>query len=104
MMSDRILGERYRVPLCPYLVVGNRRLVKIENGQITVLAEDFVPYVTGKSYQVKIAAQGSSLQVSIDGSPVFSVNDSSHSSGTVALYSCANAGSYFDDILVEGLS
>ncbi|MDT8302960.1 MAG: hypothetical protein RQ760_15875, partial [Sedimentisphaerales bacterium] len=43
-----------------------------------------------------------SLQVSIDGSPVFSVNDSTFSSGTIALYSWGNSSSYFDDILVEG--
>ncbi len=78
----------------------SRALVKCENGQFTILAEDFVPYVTGKSYQVKIAAQGSSLQVSIDGSPVFSVNDSTFSSGTIALYSWGNVGAYFDDIMV----
>jgi hypothetical protein len=81
-----------------------RNLVKNENGQFTILAQDSVPYVTGKNYQVKIAAQGSSLQVSIDGSPVFSVNDSTFSSGTIALYSWGNTGSYFDDILVDGSS
>ncbi|MBC8471231.1 MAG: hypothetical protein H8D56_17355, partial [Planctomycetes bacterium] len=72
------------------------------NGQFTILAQDSVPYVTGKSYQVKISAQGSLLNVSIDGSPVFSVNDGSFSSGTIALYSWGNAGSNFDNILVEG--
>ncbi|NIO17010.1 MAG: hypothetical protein GTN70_08430, partial [Deltaproteobacteria bacterium] len=82
----------------------SRALVKAENGVFSILAEDFVPYVPGKSYQVKISAQGSSLQVSIDGSPVFSVNDSTFSSGTIALYSWGNAGSYFDDITVEGPS
>jgi hypothetical protein len=80
-----------------------RNLVKCENGQFTILAEDSVPYVTGKEYQVKISAQGSTLQVSIDGSPVFSANDSTFSSGTIALYSWGNTGSYFDDILVDGL-
>jgi hypothetical protein len=78
----------------------SRQLVKCENGQFTILAQDSVPYVTGKSYRVKIAAQGSSLQVSIDGSPVFSVNDSTFSSGTIALYSWGNSSSYFDDIMV----
>jgi len=81
-----------------------RNLVKNENGQFTILAQDSVPYVTGKEYQVKISAQGSTLQVSIDGSPVFSVNDSTFSSGSIALYSWGNAGSYFDDILVDGSS
>ncbi|MDT8299959.1 MAG: choice-of-anchor D domain-containing protein [Sedimentisphaerales bacterium] len=79
----------------------SRQLVKCENGVFSILAEDSVPYVTGKEYQVKIAVQGSSLQVSIDGSPVFSVTDSTFSSGTIALYSWGNAGSYFDDIMVS---
>ncbi|MCP4259775.1 MAG: hypothetical protein GY774_20020, partial [Planctomycetes bacterium] len=82
----------------------SRALVKCENGQFTILAEDFVPYIIGQSYKVKIVAQGSSLQVSIDGSSVFSVNDSTFSSGTIALYSWGNEGAYFDDILVEDLS
>jgi hypothetical protein len=76
----------------------SRALEKCENGQFTILAEDFVPYVTGQNYQVKIAAQSSTLGVSIDGSPIFSVNDSSLSSGTIALYCWGNMGSYFDDI------
>jgi hypothetical protein len=80
-----------------------RKLVKCEDGVFTILAEDSAPYVTGKDYQVKISAQGSTLQVSIDGSPVFSVNDSTFSTGSIALYSWGNTGSYFDDILVEGL-
>ena len=82
----------------------SRALVRAVNGQFTILAEDFVPYVTGKNYQVKIAAQGGLLELSIDGSPVFSVNDSTFSSGTIALYCWGNAGSHFDDILVEGSS
>jgi hypothetical protein len=79
----------------------SRALVKNVNGVFTIIAEDFVPYVTGKTYQVKIAVQGSSIQVSIDGSPVFSVNDNTFSSGTIALYSWGNAGSHFDDIIVS---
>jgi hypothetical protein len=77
-----------------------RRLVKCENGVFTVLAEDSVQYVIGQSYQVKIAAHGSTLQVSIDGNPIFSATDSTFSSGTIALYCWGNTGSYFDDITV----
>jgi len=81
-----------------------RRLVKCVNGQFSLLAEDSVPYVTGQSYQLEVVAQGTTLQVSIDGNPVFSEDDNSLSSGTIALYCWANLGSYFDDIVVEGLS
>jgi hypothetical protein len=79
----------------------SRALVKCEDGQFSILDEDFVPYVTGKYYQVKIVAQGSSLEVSIDGSPVLSATDSTLSSGTIALYCWGNRGSCFDDILVK---
>ncbi|MCP4612168.1 MAG: LEPR-XLL domain-containing protein, partial [Planctomycetes bacterium] len=34
-----------------------RKLVKCENGQFSILAEDSVRYVTGKSYRLKIAVQ-----------------------------------------------
>lgn len=78
-----------------------RRLVKRENGVFSLLASDAVPYVTGTTYQVEILAQGGLLEVSIDGNLVFSVVDPSFSSGSVALYSWANAGTFFDDILVE---
>ncbi|MHC4727548.1 MAG: hypothetical protein ACYS17_10005, partial [Planctomycetota bacterium] len=52
----------------------------------------------------EIAAQGTSLQVSIDGTLVLSATDNSFISGTIALYSWGNAGSYFDDIVVDGSS
>jgi len=79
----------------------SRRLVKCVAGQFTLLAEDSVPYVIGQNYQLKIVADGNTLQVSIDGSSIFSVNDSSLFSGTIALYNWGNIGSYFDDIVVE---
>ncbi|GAF69792.1 unnamed protein product, partial [marine sediment metagenome] len=81
-----------------------RRLIKKVNGIVTLLTEDNVPYVTGQDYQLEVVAQGSTLEVYIDGTPIFSVTDNSLSSGTIALYSWGNAGSYFDDILVENLS
>jgi hypothetical protein len=41
------------------------------------------------------------LKLSIDGIEIFSVNDSTFSYGTIALYCWGNAGAYFDDILVK---
>jgi hypothetical protein len=78
-----------------------RRLVKKEAGVFTLLAEDSVPYTIGQTYQLRIIAQGTLLTVSIDGVPVFSVTDGALSSGSIALYTWANAGSYFDDVVVE---
>ena len=81
----------------------SRQLVKCEDGVFSILAEDSVPYVTGTNYDVNILAHGSTLQVSIDGGVVFTEIDVSFSTGSIALYSWGNAGSYFDDILVEDI-
>ena len=78
-----------------------RRLVKKQGGVFTLLAEDSVPYVIGQIYQLLIVAQGTILEVFIDGTPIFSVTDNSISSGSIALYTWGNVGSWFDDILVE---
>ena len=80
-----------------------RRLVKRENGVFTLLAEDSARYVPGQTYQVEIVAQGTTLEVSIDGALIFSVTDTSFTEGVIALYSWGNQGSYFDDVLVEDL-
>lgn len=80
---------------------GYRRLVKKQAGVFTLLVQDSVLYNIGQTYQVHIGAQGSSLTVEIDGTPVFSVVDSSLATGSIALYTWGNAGSLFDDILVQ---
>ncbi|MDY6987175.1 MAG: fibronectin type III domain-containing protein [Thermodesulfobacteriota bacterium] len=81
-----------------------RRLVKCENGVFTLLAEDSVSYVTGESYDIEVVAEGSSLEVFVDDALIFSVADESLPSGTIGLYSWANQGSLFDEIVVEDLS
>jgi hypothetical protein len=79
-----------------------RRLVKKQGGVFSLLAGDSVPYIVGRTYQVGITARGTSLTVSIDGVPVFSVTDAAISSGGIALYSWGNSGGYFDDVVVGG--
>lgn len=81
-----------------------RRLVKRVNGITSLLAQDNVPYVTGQNYHLDVLAQGASLEVYIDGAPVFSVTDNTFSSGAIALYSWADAGACFDDVRVDDLS
>jgi hypothetical protein len=81
-----------------------RRLVKREKGVFTLLAEDSVPYVPGQTYKVEIVAQGTTLEVWIDGIRIFDVQDASVSGGTIALYSWYNQGSYFDNVLVKDLA
>jgi hypothetical protein len=81
-----------------------RQLLKRENGVFKIIAEDAVPYVSDHNYQVEIITQGSALKVNIDDKPVFSVDDQSFKTGTVALYSSKNHGSSFDDIHVVDLA
>ena len=83
---------------------GLRRLEKVQNGAITVLAKDAIPYVTGEIYNLEITAKGATIEVYINGKIVFSVTDSSLPRGTVALYSSYNPGSSFDDVLVQDLA
>jgi hypothetical protein len=81
----------------------SRELQKRVNGTFTTLATDTVPYVTGRNYQIAIVAEGSKLQVLVDGQLVFSVSDSTLNAGTVALYCRLNWSANFDNILVEDL-
>jgi hypothetical protein len=80
-----------------------RRLVKREKGAEKIMAQDSVPYVAGKNYNLEIVAQGSTLKVNVDGKAVLSVSDKSFPKGTIGLHSYANRGSVFDDVLVEEL-
>jgi Domain of Unknown Function (DUF1080) len=81
-----------------------RALEKVQNGALTVLAKDTVPYVMGTTYNLEITAKGSALDVLINGLNVFSVIDSSLPKGTVALYSSYNKGSSFDEVLVQDVA
>jgi hypothetical protein len=83
---------------------GFRRLEKIQNKVVTVLAEDSVPYVTGRTYQLEVVAQGPRLTVLIDRVQVLSATDSSFNRGRIALFSGYNPGSSFDDVVVQDLA
>ncbi len=81
-----------------------RRLVKCSNGQFTLLAHDAVWYEIGKTYRVAIVARGPQFAVAIDGTPIFHAWDSEFRDGAVALYCCANQGSLFDNLRIEGVT
>ena len=82
-------------------IVGLRRLEKITDGVSTDLASDGVRYSSGTWYLVQIVADGSNLQLWVDGERVFSVQDATYPSGGVALYSYGNNDSRFDDVQIE---
>ncbi|MDE1462039.1 chitobiase/beta-hexosaminidase C-terminal domain-containing protein [Spartinivicinus poritis] len=78
-----------------------RRLVKRVGDSYTLLAEDSVVYQQGKTYQLKVIANGNNIQVIIDGETIFNVEDSSLNKGTIAPYSWGSNGSRFDNFLVD---
>jgi hypothetical protein len=80
-----------------------RRLEKRVGGVFQVLAQDSAVYTAGQSYNLKITAHGSQLSVAINDKAIFSVADSSFRQGTIGLYSYYNAGSHFDDLVVQDL-
>ncbi len=82
----------------------SRRLVKKHAASYTLLAEDNASYITGRTYQLNILACGPIIQVFIDANLIFQVCDNSINSGSIALYSWANAASFFDNIVVERIS
>ena len=79
------------------------RLVKKTGDDFTLLAEDQSAYVQNQWYQIDIVADGSSLQVFIDGSLVLAATDTDNPflTGTIAFYAWNNAGARFDNVVVS---
>ena len=80
---------------------GLRRLVKKVNGVYTLLAESRVGYTSNQWYNLNASAVGSTIKISVNGSQVFSVQDSSLPTGKVGLYSWGNQSSYFDNVRID---
>ena len=82
-----------------------RRLVKVVNGTFTLLATETVPYVGGQAYQLDVIADGTTIDVRVDGAPLFGgpVTDSALPTGSVGLYSWGNDGSRFDGVVVTAV-
>ena len=80
-----------------------RRLVRVVDGFVTVLAEDDWVYRKDQDYEIAVEATGSKLVVYQDGEQVFSVEDSSMDRGRVGLYCWASEGAQFTDVRVDDL-
>jgi hypothetical protein len=78
-----------------------RRLVNKVDGSFILLAEDNAPFVQGQTYQVDIESNGDMIEVRIDDTLIFTVNDTTHAAGTVAFYSWANTGARFDGLTIH---
>jgi hypothetical protein len=77
-----------------------RRLERKVGGVFTILAEDFVSYVIGQWYDVRVEVTGSNIGIYVNGVEIFNVTDSSLGSGMIGLYSWGNTGANFDDVQV----
>ena len=80
-----------------------RKLVKKVDGVVRVLAEDDFTYNENQWYNLKLLLEGDSLQISFDGLLLFDLIDSSLSYGSIAPFSCGNAGSYFDNVIAYNI-
>ena len=80
--------------------VGRRQLSRMQDGEVTVMAHNDVPYTVHQSYEVRIVTSGTSLQVLIDGEAVLTADDSAFADGSVALFCWGNQSTYFDNVEV----
>lgn len=77
-----------------------RRLVKFVNGTAELLWESADGYLTGRAYQLVVAAVGDQLRVYLDDIAVCTVTDSDLRHGTVALYCWGNNDARFAGLRV----
>lgn len=81
-----------------------RKLVKIQDGVETVLAEESGGYRFNSEIDVKVTAVGGRITVEMDDQLLFGgvVEDSDPlGSGTVGLYTSSQSRAYFDDVVVR---
>ncbi|SEA64641.1 hypothetical protein [Rubrimonas cliftonensis] len=85
--------------------LGLVHLTRHLDGFETLLARAYGGYTPGEAFDIRIEAEGSRLGAWIDGAEVFGaqVDDTRLESGTVGLYTWANAGVAFDDLVVTRL-
>jgi hypothetical protein len=82
---------------------GYRRLVKVVNGVWRLLKEDSLAYPIGQWQQIQASMSAGTVEVRIGGQLVFSVKDTSHTAGRIALYTWNNSRAQFDDVVVSSL-
>ena len=81
---------------------GFTRLEKKLNGTFSPLKTNSRGYIVGQPYNIFVELRGSVILVYLDNDPLFSIIDSSISSGGVALY--CQGETEFDNILIESNS
>lgn len=79
---------------------GERQLVKKVAGTVTVLWRDLVGYQADRTYEITISAIGPTLRGSIDGVPLFAVDDADVAAGGIGLFTSNNQQAWFSDVRV----
>ncbi|MEO6156600.1 MAG: hypothetical protein ABIQ39_03110, partial [Ilumatobacteraceae bacterium] len=79
---------------------GVRRVEKRFRGVQTVLWQAAASFELGRTYSLTLGADGSQLTGSLDGAPLFSLNDADIPHGSVGLTTSKNDGALFSNALV----
>ena len=80
-----------------------RQLTKKVNGTTYLIAQDKSSYAPGRSYNIVARSQGSSIDILVNGSKVFSVFDDSLYYGSIGFYTWSNESVSFDNVNVTAL-
>lgn len=82
---------------------GWRRLVKVVNGQATLLWGDEQAYTPDRWYHVVICARGGQLEGWLDGVPLFAVRDATIGDGSAGLYTWEHSNAHFRGFQLQPL-
>ena len=83
--------------------LNRRRLVRLDAGVGTILAETPGGYQTGLDTHIAFEAIGDHLRVFVDGTICLEAQDTTHKSGCVGLYCGQNVKGRFSDVRVDDL-
>jgi hypothetical protein len=78
-----------------------RRLVRVDSGVHTILAEDDFVYRPNQDYLLTVQAVGNSMRIFQDGAPVFSAIDGAMAAGSIGLYCWDDPAARFTDLRVD---
>ena len=81
----------------------NRRLVKNENGNFTLLRENTDSFTFGNLFTITVDVAGDRLIVYYNSARLFELTDNTHSQGKIGLYGWDNTGMHFEHVEVRRL-
>lgn len=81
-----------------------RRLLKVEDGVFSLLWQDEFQYQMGEEYDISILLEEDEIRVYLGGALICAASDSTHELGQIGLFSWANQGAWFSDVVVMSTS